>query len=111
MIIEWLADITERFRFVDDSLAYVDAPLEGFLVDVATGARYAFRAREIVANTVWHWVLLPVGAGHATVSDVFTSASADPPARWLSVLEDRREGACKLGLAEMTSERTPPPLD
>jgi len=104
-----LSDITERFRFVEESLVYVDAPLEGFLVDVASGARYAFRSREIVAKTLWHWVLLPVGEAQLTVEDVFASAKATPPPRWLSVLEDRREGAPKLALAEMSGEKTPPP--
>ena len=108
---ETLADITERFCFVEESLVYVDAPVEGFMVDVASGARYAFRSREIVAKTVWHWVLLPVGEGQVTVSDVFASARADPPSQWLSVIEDRREGAPKLELAEMTSKKTPPPIE
>jgi hypothetical protein len=108
---ETLADITERFRFVEETLIYVDAPVEGFVIHVASGARYAFRTREIVAKTVWHWVLLPVGDRQVTVNDVFASARANPPSQWLSVIEDRREGVPKLELVEMKSEKARPPIE
>jgi hypothetical protein len=104
-----LADITARFRFVEETLAYVDAPLEGFLVELASGERYAFRCQEVVAKTVWHWVLLPAGEGNTSVDDVFTSAKANPPSRWLSVIEDRRGE--KLEVVEMADEKTPPPIE
>jgi hypothetical protein len=108
---EILADITARFRFVEESLIYVDAPLEGFVVDIANGTRYAFRCQEIVAKTVWHWVLLPAGDGQVRVKDVFASAKANPPSYWLSVIEDRREDLPRLELVEIASEKTRPPIE
>ena len=106
-----MADITERFRFVEESLVYVDGPIEGFVVHLESGVRYAFRTREMVANQLCCWILLPVAEGPMTVDEVFASARANPPAQWLRGIEDRREGASKFELVEMTSDTTPPPID
>ena len=66
---------------------------------------------RFVEESVWQWILLPVEEGPMTVEDVFASARVDPPARWLRGIEDRREGASKFELVEMTSDTTPPPID
>ena len=107
-----LADITERFRFEDDSLVYVDAPLEGFIVDVEDGSRYAFRCLEIVHGAALHWVLLPVPDDkRSSVSEIFDEAKIAPPQSWLSVLEDRRTDTPKLTLVRISTEKARPPVD
>lgn len=111
LYVETLADITDRFRFVEESLVYIDAPVEGFLVHIANGTRYAFRSREIVARSVWHWVLVPLGEGQVSVNDAFASATTGVPFNWLSIIEDRREGSSRCEVVEMSSEKTRPPIE
>ena len=53
-----LEDISEFLDFVDETISYVDAPLEG-IVRSKNGVLYAFRVLEIMSACLWHWVLLP----------------------------------------------------
>lgn len=82
-------DITDRFDFVEETLVYVDAPLEGHL-RAKSGELFAFRCASIVDGALWHWVLIPVGSLGVTAADAFASARQHPTARWLSIVEDRR---------------------
>ncbi|MDB4946732.1 MAG: hypothetical protein JWP97_6266 [Labilithrix sp.] len=107
---ETMKDITERFRFIDDVLVYVDSPVEGFVVHVSSGDRYAFRTLEIVEKSVWHWVLLPTDPLQLAVADVFTSARKNPPYQWVSIIEDRRDGVRRLQMVAMNGEITRPPI-
>ena len=83
------SDITDNFDFVEETLVYVDAPLEG-LLRAKTGELFAFRCKSIVDGALWHWVLLPVDSAHVTVADAFERARHEPAAAWLSIVEDRR---------------------
>lgn len=82
-------DITEAFTFVEETLVYVDAPLEGHLRS-REGEVFAFRCSSIVTGKLWHWILLPVRSAAEPVEDVFAHAHREPPARWISIVEDRR---------------------
>ena len=101
--LEVLQDITQAFSFVDQSLVYMDAPWEGFLRSTTNGDLFAFRVSEIVTDTLWHWTLLPVPTLERTVDEVFTSARAEPPKPWLSIVEDRRGAEPRLSATWLSS--------
>jgi hypothetical protein len=82
-------DISEQFEFLDEQLIYVDEPLEG-LLRAKTGELFAFRCTAIIADCLWHWVLLPVQSTAVSVKESFEVAQAKPPSEWGSVVEDRR---------------------
>ena len=85
---EW-RDITDHFEFIEESLIYVDAPLEG-LLRAKAGDLFAFRCSPIMRGCLWHWVLIPVEAA-GPVKDVFENARTSPPTEWISIVEDRRD--------------------
>ena len=77
---------------------------------IANGTQYAFRSREIVARSVWHWVLVPVGEGQVSVDAAFAAARTAAAFHWLSIIQDRREGSSRLEVVEMNSDDAPPPI-
>jgi hypothetical protein len=89
-LVEVWKDISEQFAFLDEHLVYVDAPLEGFVRALRSGALFAFRCTPIVPGAAWHWVLLPASSTDDTVDAVFAAARISAPAKWLSIIEDRR---------------------
>jgi hypothetical protein len=101
--IEVWADISEQFSFLEEQLVYVDAPLEGFVRSFKTGELFVFRSTPIVAELVWHWVLLPIASTDVTVKSAFDAARAMPPEHWLSVIEDRRGEEPRLYAASLAS--------
>lgn len=95
-------DITDEFSFLDEHLEYHDGPLEGFLRSSSTGDLFAFRISFIIADRLWHWVLLPVSSTETGLEKIFTAARTAPPDRWLSIVEDRRRGDPQLSAVWMT---------
>jgi hypothetical protein len=78
----------DHFEFVEERLVYVDAPLEG-LLRAKTGELFAFRCDSIIDHTLWHWTIVPAESLETAVADAFLAAQKNP-ARWLSIVEDRR---------------------
>lgn len=90
---EHAGDISELYSFVDENLVYVDAPLLGFLRERDGERLFAFRCDVIVRDHLWHWTLLPANELDADAGSSFERARAQPPATWLSIVEDRRTGS------------------
>jgi hypothetical protein len=84
---ESVADISEMFEFLEETLVYADAPLEGLLRRRADGALFAFRCSQLVGDLVFHWTLLPVDSPNADISEAFAHGAETT---WISILEDRR---------------------
>jgi len=103
------ANILERFEFIDETLVYVDAPLEGVVRD-KTGGLFAFRCSAIVHGYLWHWVLLPVASSAASIEDTFEAARAAPPEAWISVVEDRRAGQPRVTVVLLDGRVHPIPI-
>jgi hypothetical protein len=99
------SDLTNRFEFEDDSLEYVDGSISGWLKEKGGSQWFAFECHPIVPGLAWHWILVPADR----VADAATSlrnaaghSSKDP---WLSIIEDRRNGASICRLAIIRSVR------
>jgi hypothetical protein len=90
-----IRDITDEYAFVNETLAYSDGPIEGYVRD-RTKSLYAFRCFPIVGRLLFHWSLVPVTSIARSVSDVFAEARTSPPERWISIVEDRRESDAEL---------------
>jgi hypothetical protein len=102
-----LDDSLDFFDFIDETIIYVDAPLEGF-VRSKNGVLYAFRVFEIIPAYLWHWVLVPAQSTSEPVSSAFFRAPG-PDDKWLSILEDRRGEMPRITVAEFLRGRTPLP--
>lgn len=102
-----LDDVSEFLDFVDETISYVDAPLEG-IGRTKTGVLYAFRVLEIVPGCLWHWVLVPAQSTSEPVSSAFCR-SPGPEDKWLSILEDRRGEKPRITVAEFSRARMPLP--
>jgi len=100
-------DITDRFDFVEQTLVYVDAPLEGHL-RAKSGELFAFRCTSIVDGALWHWVLMPVDSIEVTAADACARARQDPALSWLSIVEDRRSEPRRLAAVWMTGQHRIP---
>jgi hypothetical protein len=98
-----LADVTDHFEFIDETLVHVDAPLEG-VVRAKSGELYAFRVVTLVDGCLWHWILLPVDSAAADVRSTFDAARTAVPDRWLSIIEDRRGPASRVSIAAMSGD-------
>jgi hypothetical protein len=105
-VVENWSEITDHFQFVEERLVYVDAPLEG-LLRAKTGELFAFRVLMIIDHTLWHWVIVPVDSLETEVADAFLAAQKKP-ARWLSVVEDRRGDEQRITAAWMTPKQPVP---
>lgn len=106
--IEVWGDISDRFELIDEHLVYMDAPLEGYLKVRETGETFAFRCSPIVPGCLWHWVLLPSKSSKLDAKTVFENIWSAPPARWISVVEDRRGETPQLYAAELAWAHQPP---
>src|SRR6187401_2387896 len=95
-------DISDGFVVLENELVFVNEPLEGFLRSKDSGALFAFRSIEIVPELLWHWFLIPTTSTADSVTHTFTAAGSTPPARWMSIIEDRRRGQPKLSLEWIT---------
>ena len=93
----------ERFELLLEGLAYVDAPLEGFLLDRSTGKLFAFRTTEIIEGYLWHWILIPVEDADS-VQAAFSRTLTTPPHEWISIVEDARSSPTRHSLSVLRSE-------
>jgi hypothetical protein len=106
--LEHWTDITQHFDFIEESLVYVDSPLEGHL-RAKDGELFAFRCQAIIEQTLWHWVLLPIASTEVGVDDAFKNAINSPPQHWLSLVEDRRGPTPTITAAMLATSSHPLP--
>jgi hypothetical protein len=104
---ERMTDITDRFLFLENHLAYVDEPLEGVARSRDSGDLFVFRSLIIMEELLWHWVLIPVDSTDADIGQTFLAATTLPPARWMSIVEDRRDGHPQLSAVWIVGRRVP----
>ena len=104
---ERMTDIADRFLLLKDHLAYVDEPLEGVAQSKDSGDLFVFRTLIIIPALLWHWVLIPVDATNADIAQIFLSATTQPPVRWISIVEDRRDGHPQLSAVWIVGKRVP----
>jgi len=97
---EILTDVSEQFEFVDDTLVYVDAPIEG-VVRSKTGELFAFRCSTIVTGILWHWVLVPVASSEVSIAATFDEARKAAPPEWISIVEDRRGDSARVAMCRL----------
>ena len=96
-----LTDITEEFEFLEETVTYIDAPLDGFVRN-RSGELFAFQRVTVVADAIWHWALVPARSDTLRVADVFRVAREAKSVDWISGLEDARFEPTKLTLAGST---------
>src|ERR1043165_4218569 len=89
---ERLEDVSDRFVFLEEELAYGDGPLEGFVRCKRTGSLYAFRVFGVIPDVLIHWTLIPVESTRVGVEACFSSAAIARVRRWISIVEDSRDG-------------------
>lgn len=103
----FITDISEEYEFVPEFLVYADEPLEGFLRMKATGDLFVFRTSVIIDAVLWHWVLLPVVTMRNDLQEVFDEMASRDDGKWLSIVEDRRDGRSRLHPAWISGKRVP----
>jgi hypothetical protein len=102
-----MTDIANRFLLLEDHLVYVDEPLEGVARSKDSGDLFVFRSLTIIPTLLWHWVLIPVTSTDVDIEQVFLSATTEPLARWMSIVEDRHDGHSQVGAVWIVGKKVP----
>lgn len=105
-----LTDITDEFVFIDETVTYIDAPLDGFVRN-RVGELFAFQRTTVVADAIWHWAIVPATSHTLAVAEIFRAARNMKAVDWISGLEDARFGTTNLTLAILNSARHPIPFE
>ena len=102
-----MTDIADCFLLLEDHLVYVDAPLEGVAQSKDSGDLFVFRTLAVIPDLLWHWVLIPVDSPDVDIGQIFRAATAQPPVRWMSIVEDRRDGDSRLSAVWIVGKKVP----
>ena len=100
-------ELTGELSILPDHLIYVDSPFEGYVQLAGTSEIFVFRVFAIVPNHSWHWVLIPACSATESVEKNFLAARVKPPERWVSLIEDHREGQPCLYASVIRGEKVP----
>lgn len=82
-----MSDMTDRFEFHEASMAYMDGPQEGYLIERATGVWHRFRCLRVAQET---WVWLVVAAEPPTTETELVGFDTASWAEALVFLETNR---------------------
>lgn len=89
-------DFLSDFEFDEESLVYVDAPLEGWLRHRSTGDWFAFRTVELLGKALVHWCLVPYERPQERWRlPEIDRVLHEHRTEWISVLEDGRGDGTK----------------
>src|SRR5690242_2616957 len=84
-----MAMMLDDLMLVEETVTYVDGPMDGYAKG-PNGNYFAFRRYPVIADVLFHWVLVPVESVAVDVDTVFRNTRTTPPRSWVSILEDMR---------------------
>src|SRR5262249_29095740 len=83
-------DMSEEFDFDDEGMEYIDGPLSGWMRRKRDGAWFAYDCQSIIADRLWHWVLVSAPKKSDDEALALVEATRAKGGAWVSIVEDRR---------------------